>query len=160
MKMAANDNDNDDDNEQENQASLFDCSLSFLTDELCRLTDDDLDKTERPTLCNPFLEYDYDDKYFFINPQVNENRNVEKAKSQEVNSKKFVTTTPENQSESTSLFRTFTLLQQRGEKIDTLGEKAGKLNDGAATYASLAKQLKEKMLEKQKKKKGFFALAR
>lgn len=35
-------------------------------------------------------------------------------------------------------------LQMRGEKIRDLGDKATQLNDGAATYADLARQLKEK----------------
>lgn len=150
---------NDDTDEQENHASLFDCSLSFLTDELCRLTEGDLDDTKRMTLCNPFLEYDHDDESTYVNPNVNEKRETDKPKSQKSKSEIIVTPTQVNKSESSSLLRTFHLLQKRGEKIDNLGEKAGKLNDGAATYASLAKQLKEKMQEKQKKK-PFFALAR
>ena len=36
------------------------------------------------------------------------------------------------------------LLQQRGEKIDDLGNKATELNQGAQDFASMAKQLKEK----------------
>ena len=43
------------------------------------------------------------------------------------------------------------LLQRRGEQINELGDKAGDLNQGAADFASMAKQLKEA----QKKKRWY-----
>lgn len=41
------------------------------------------------------------------------------------------------------------LLQQRGDKIDELGNKASELNQGAEDFASMAKQLKEKVKNKK-----------
>jgi hypothetical protein len=41
------------------------------------------------------------------------------------------------------------LMQKRGEKIDELGNKASELNQGAEDFASMAKQLKEKVKNKK-----------
>ncbi len=129
------------DNDSNEWPSLFDCSLSFLTDEMCRLADDDESAAlENPFLFIPFWEHDGRDDARDAAPghmQPSSHSNETRMKKSDI---------------------PVQLLQQRGQKIDDLGEKANKLNESAATYASLAKQLKEKMQDKQKK--SFFARVR
>jgi hypothetical protein len=108
--------------ETDDGASFLDCSMSFFTDELCQVTDDE------KNMDSACLEDD-----------------------------EVIQVPGEGSLRTSAGAEELRMLQHRGEKIVSLGDKANKLNEGAQNYAAMAKQLREKMEAKQKRKPWFSA---